>query len=77
VAVRELFGSSQCEHTRDMREWLEWSRVDFVEYDVEHDREALHRLTTLTGNGVVPVLVEDGAVIQVGWRGRGCTVVRT
>ena len=22
----------------------------------------------------VPVLVEDGAVVQVGWQGRGCTV---
>jgi hypothetical protein len=22
----------------------------------------------------VPVLVEDGAVIQVGWQGRGCVI---
>ena len=26
------------------------------------------------GQRTVPVLVEDGAVVQVGWQGRGCTV---
>ena len=26
------------------------------------------------GQRTVPVLVEDGKVIQVGWQGRGCVV---
>jgi glutaredoxin 3 len=58
-----------------MREWLEWRRRDFVEYDVENDGDALKRLVELTGGQrLVPVLVEDGRVMQVGWQGRGCVV---
>jgi glutaredoxin len=30
----ELYGTSTCPYTRDMREWLEMRRTDFVEYDV-------------------------------------------
>jgi len=58
-----------------MREWLELRGSDFVEYDVEADRAARERMRTLVGSQrTVPVLVEDGAVAQVGWQGRGCTV---
>jgi glutaredoxin 3 len=46
-----------------------------VEYDVEADRAARERLRAVAGpQRTVPVLVEDGAVVQVGWQGRGCTV---
>jgi len=58
-----------------MREWLELRGADFVEYDVEADRVARERLRAVAGpQRTVPVLVEDGAVVQVGWQGRGCTV---
>jgi glutaredoxin len=71
----ELYGTANCPYTRDMREWLEWNRRDFVEYDVEHDRVALARLREIAGaQRTVPVLVEDGRVIQIGWEGRGCIV---
>jgi glutaredoxin 3 len=71
----ELYGTSGCPYTRDMREWLEMRGDDFVEYDVEADRAARARMRALAGNGrTVPVLVEDGAVVQVGWQGRGCVV---
>jgi glutaredoxin 3 len=71
----ELYGTSGCPYTRDMREWLEMRGDDFVEYDVETDRAARARMRALAGNGrTVPVLVEDGAVVQVGWQGRGCVV---
>ena len=71
----ELFGTRTCEYTRDMREWLEWRRVEYVEYDVEHDRAARARMLGLTGGQrLVPTLVEDGAVVQIGWQGRGCVV---
>ena len=33
----ELFGTARCPHTEEMREWLEWKRCEFVEYDVEAD----------------------------------------
>jgi glutaredoxin 3 len=58
-----------------MREWLEWKRSDFVEYDVETDRAARERMHEIArGQRTVPILVEDGKVIQVGWRGHGCLV---
>lgn len=71
----ELYGTATCPYTRDMREWLEWNQRDFVEYDVEHDRLALARLRTIAGAlRTVPVLVEGGRVIQIGWEGRGCII---
>jgi glutaredoxin 3 len=58
-----------------MREWLEWKRREFVEYDVESDPEALTRMLAITGGQrTVPVLVEDGCAVQIGWQGRGCVI---
>jgi glutaredoxin 3 len=58
-----------------MREWLELRRAEFAEYDVEADPEARQRLRELAGSQrTVPVLVEAGKVVQVGWQGRGCVV---
>jgi glutaredoxin 3 len=57
-----------------MREWLEWKRSDFVEYDVEADPAARERMRAVAGGRVVPLLVEDGKVVQVGWQGRTCVV---
>jgi glutaredoxin len=75
MAKVELFGSASCPHTREMREWLEWRGAEFVEYDVETDPGALNRMRSLTGGQrTVPVLVDDGKVVQVGWQGRGCVV---
>jgi glutaredoxin 3 len=71
----ELFGTASCPYTREMREWLEWKRRDFVEYDVEADGAACQRLLTLAGGQrTVPVLVEDGKIVQTGWQGRGCII---
>jgi mycoredoxin len=75
VAKLELFGSTACPHTRELREWLEWRGVDFIEYDVEADRVALERMRAVCGGlRTVPVLVDQGRVIQIGWQGRSCTV---
>ncbi len=75
MAKLELFGTARCPHTSEMREWLEWKRSDFVEYDVETDSEARSRMRTLAmGQRNVPLLVEDGKVIQVGWQGHSCVV---
>lgn len=71
----ELFGTSTCGYTQELREWLEMRRIDFVEYDVEQDATARQRLRDVAGaQRTVPVLVEDGVVTQVGWHGRGCVV---
>lgn len=75
MARLELFGTARCPHTQEMREWLEWKRSDFVEYDVEADPAARQRMRELaTGQRAVPVLVEDGKVVQIGWQGRSCFV---
>jgi mycoredoxin len=72
---REIYGTRGCPHTTELREQLEWRNEQFVEYDVETDAAALQRLRALTpGPLAVPVLVEDGLVIAVGWQGRSCPV---
>jgi glutaredoxin 3 len=72
----ELYGTATCPYTQELRESLEWSRRDFLEYDIEADPQARDRLRSLDHNlHTVPVLVEDDKVIQVGWQGRGCAVV--
>ena len=71
----ELYTAAGCEHSAAAREDLEWRGVDFVEYDVEKDREAYGRMLGITGgNRTVPVIVEEGKPVQIGWMGRGCTV---
>ena len=74
MATLELYGASHCPFTADLREQLEWEGRTFVEYDVEADEAARARLVALTGERMVPALVEDGRVVAVGWRGRRCTV---
>jgi glutaredoxin 3 len=54
---------------------LEWRGCEFAEYDVEIDKKARERMRTLEGGQrTVPLLVEDGKVVQVGWQGRGCVI---
>jgi glutaredoxin len=75
MAVFELFGTASCPFTQELRDWLDWKKREFIEYDVEADADALTRMQALTsGQRTVPVLVEDGKVIQIGWQGRGCVV---
>jgi glutaredoxin 3 len=75
VARLELFGTARCPHTQEMRDWLEWRRCEFVEYDVESDPIARDRMRAMAnGQQNVPLLVEEGKVIQVGWQGRSCVV---
>ena len=75
MARLELYGTARCPHTGEMREWLEWKRREFVEYDVEADLAARTRMREISrGQRTVPILVEDGKVVQVGWQGRGCIV---
>jgi glutaredoxin 3 len=71
----ELYTTADCPYSAAAREDLEWRGVGFVEYDVERDREAYERMLELTGgNRTVPVIVEEGKPIQIGWMGRGCFV---
>ena len=75
MAKLELFGAAHCPYTLEMREWLEFGRRDFVEYDVEADPQARARLRAIAAEvRTVPVLVEDGKIVEIGFRGRGCMV---
>jgi glutaredoxin 3 len=75
MAKLELFGAARCPHTDEMREWLEFKGAEFVEYDVEADPIARERMRELSGGQrTVPILVDDGKVVQVGWQGHGCIV---
>ncbi len=75
MARLELYGTASCPYTQELRDWLEWKGCEFTEYDVEIDQRALERMQALaSGQRTVPVLVEDGKVVQVGWQGRGCVV---
>jgi len=69
----ELFGTAGCPYTSELRDWLELRRVEYAEFDVEVDPEARRRMRTYAGaERTVPILVQDGAVVQIGWQGRGC-----
>jgi len=71
----ELYGTAGCPYTSEMREWLELRGSQFTEYDVETDSQARARMRQIAQAPYnVPMLVKDGKVIQVGWRGRSCVV---
>ncbi len=71
----ELYTAAGCEFSAAAREDLEWRDADFVEYDVEKDYEAYERMLGITGgNRTVPVIVEEGKPVRVGWMGRGCFI---
>ena len=71
----ELYTASGCPYSTAAREDLEWRGVDFVEHDVEQDPEAYARMLELTGgNRTVPVIVEEGKPVQIGWMGQGCFI---
>jgi len=73
--VLELYGTKSCPYTAQLRDDLEFRGRDFVEHDVDDDGDALRRMIALSGGGgAVPVLVEDGRVVQVGYEGRSCYV---
>ncbi len=75
MAKLELYGTRSCPYTQEMREWLEFRGTEFVEYDVDADRAARERIRALaSGQRTVPILVEDGKVLHIGWQGRGCVM---
>jgi glutaredoxin 3 len=71
----ELYATQSCPYCAELRYELEDAGRDFVEFDVEADLGARARLLELTrGSALVPVLVEDGRVVQIGMQGRGCYI---
>lgn len=72
---RELFGTRSCRFTAELEEDLRWKGEPYTLYFVEDDDAAMERLRALTeAPFMVPVLVVDGKVEQIGHNGRGCYV---
>jgi glutaredoxin 3 len=68
----ELYVTAECEFSTAARVDLEWRGA---EYDVEKDPEAREQMLQLSvGARTVPLIVEEGKPVQVGWQGRGCVV---
>jgi glutaredoxin 3 len=75
VTRLELYGTSSCPYTAELRESLEWRQQEYLEYDVEADPAALARMLRISGGQrSVPILIEEGKVIQIGWQGHSCVV---
>jgi glutaredoxin 3 len=75
ISTIELFGTSSCPFTREVREQLLFDGREFVEYDVDRDAEARARMLSMTQGGrTVPVLAVDGRITAIGWQGRGCVI---
>lgn len=73
--IVELYTTAACPYCTAAREDLEWRGIAFVEHDVDRDAEAYARMLQLTdGVRTVPVIVEEGKPVQIGWMGRGCGV---
>jgi len=71
----EFFASQSCPFCAEVRERFDDDGVAYIERDVDDDASARERLAQLLGpSAMVPVVVEDGRVIQVGVAGRGCYV---
>ena len=71
----ELYTTKGCPFCAAAREDLEWRGIEFVEYDVDDDHDARARLLQLTGGArTVPVIVEAGQPLRIGWMGQGCAV---
>ena len=71
----ELYGTQSCPYTAELRSQLQWDDRSFLEYDVDRDAAARERLFALVKGPVsVPVLVEEGRIVQIGWQGRACYV---
>ena len=73
--MKEVYGSINCQYTKELLDELEWQNQDFVYYDVDEDIDALNQMLILTQNQRnVPVLVENGKVKQIGYQGRSCVL---
>jgi glutaredoxin 3 len=71
----ELYTTASCPHCAAAREDLEWRGIEYVEFDVECDPDARERMLRLAdGARTVPVIIEEGHQVQIGWMGRGCLI---
>ena len=64
----KFYTTPTCPHSRVARAYLVEKRVDFVEFDVSTDFEALRLMLSMTGRDEVPTIVAGyHAVVGFNW----------
>jgi glutaredoxin len=59
-----LYTTSWCPYCRKARDYLRSRGIDFIEYDIEKDKEAAVRKRQLDGRGGVPFAIINGRSIS-------------
>jgi len=67
IRLVELFGTSWCKYCAKARDFMADEHVEYVDYDVERDKDAADRLQELSGGKRYPTLAIDGKLAIVGW----------
>lgn len=58
----ELYATSWCGYCARTRAYLQENNIDYVEFDIEQDGEALARFTQMGGQGVPLTVVKDNVI---------------
>ncbi len=67
----DLYIKDSCPHCRKQIEQLEQEGLSYRLYNVSRDHSALRDVKERYNADMVPVLVEDGKVRSIGYRGMG------
>ncbi|MBX3293844.1 MAG: glutaredoxin [Acidobacteria bacterium] len=73
-----IYSKPGCPYCDQARDHYNASNIEFIEYDAQNDPDHQRNMLELTnGDTVVPVIVEDGVVVQSGWGSppRGCVII--
>ncbi|MFH1622494.1 MAG: glutaredoxin domain-containing protein [Candidatus Omnitrophota bacterium] len=63
MAEIKVFSTPTCPHCIKLKEYLKQKNLDFENFDVASDKDALDYMIKLTGQMGVPVTVIDGNAI--------------
>ncbi len=59
----KVYSTSWCPNCKKARAWLAANKIQYTEYDVDHDPDAKRRQLQLNPSGSVPTIEVDGAVL--------------
>lgn len=66
-----IYTKTGCPYCRAAMEQFQKDGLQFREINVDKDREALKKCKEEYGASKVPVIVREGKLVEVGWRGGG------
>lgn len=67
----DIYIKDGCPHCRKQIDQLDREGLPYRLHNVSHDRDALKKAKEVYNADKVPVMVKDGAVQSIGYRGRG------